>query len=100
MLSVRRRRSGSADSLEDLLRKRAGGVEFCEFLAQPASRAPADFQPAIGEESVHLAITECERVGDPQRLGIPTQVVEFEPEGVARNALSDRDREFDEEVVE
>ncbi len=47
-----------------------------------------------------MAITEFERFGHSQRLGIPTQVVEFEPEPVARNALSDRNRELDEEVVE
>ena len=100
VFSVRRRRSGPADSLEDLLRKRAGGVESCQFLAQAVPRALADLHPAIGEEALHRTVTERERFGHVERLGIPTQVVEFEPERVARNALSNRDREFDEEVVE
>jgi len=102
-------RSGPpAQSLEDLVWKRAGGIEICEVPAQAFPRAPADLHPAIGEECLHRAVTERERIGHPEGLGIPTQVVEFEPEQVvefepervARNALSDRDREFDEEVVE
>jgi hypothetical protein len=69
-------------------------------LAPRFARAGAYIPPARAEEPLHRAITERERFEYLQRLRIPTAIVEFEPERVARYALADRDREFDKKVVE
>ena len=66
---------------------------------QTSVGATAELTAAIGQKSIQRAVAEGEGIGLAERFRVPAQVVQVEPQGVARNPGADGYGELDEQVV-
>ena len=58
-------------------------------------RARAQLESSIGQKTLHRTVAERENIGLFQGFGVPAQIVEAQPERVARKSRSDGHGQFD-----
>jgi hypothetical protein len=94
------RESGLSQPSKVLLRSRSPRIETLDSTSQSNLGPGREPEAALREKASQRSVTECGRLCSTQRFGVEAELVDLEPQRIARNQRIDRERDLDEKMIE